>query len=71
MSNYSRLANQAIRIKAKEAGVPLWMLASELHMSECTISRNLRTELPQQEQDRYLKAIDTLSERASGTAAEG
>ena len=63
MSQKAGLANQNIRNHAKESGVPMWRLASELKISECTISRRLRMELPQPEQERWLHAIDILSER--------
>ena len=73
MSNFNTqgYANQSIRNSAKEAGIPMWQLAAQLGMSETTITRKLRIELPKAEQDRYLQAIDILSERASGAAAEG
>lgn len=66
----SWMANQAIRKQAQEKGVPMWALASEMGVSENTLYRRMRFELPQVEQEKYLKAIDTLCERASG-AAEG
>ena len=71
MSNFNTngYANMSIRNRAKEAGVPMWKLAAQLGMSETTISRRLRTELPQPEQKRWLHAIDILSERAG--SAEG
>lgn len=69
MSNYTNtgLANQTVRDYAKKHGVPMWLLASELQISECTIGRRLRTELPQAEQKRWIEAIDVLAERAGVT----
>ena len=66
MSNFNTegYANMSIRNRAKEAGVPMWQLAAQLGMSETTITRKLRIELPKAEQDRYLHAINILSERA-------
>lgn len=39
-------ANQEIREKAKAAGIPLWRVAEALGVSEPTIIRTLRHELP-------------------------
>ncbi len=71
MSNFNTKGweNQFVRNSAKEAGVPMWKLAAYLGMSESTISRRLRTELPKKERDRYLEAIASLEERAGN--AEG
>ena len=40
-----KLANEDIRTAAKEAGVSLWELADEMHISEPTLTRMLRHEL--------------------------
>ena len=70
MSNFNTAgwANQNIRNRAKEKGIPMWELAASLGISESTISRRLRVELPQQEQERFMRAIDSLYERTSGAA---
>lgn len=72
MSNFNTegWANQSIRNYAKEKGIPMWELAAKLGMSESTISRRLRFELPQAEQEKYLNAIDSICKRATGATAE-
>ena len=40
-------ANQDLRNAARDAGVPLWAIADVLHISEPTMTRNLRRELPE------------------------
>lgn len=41
-----KLANADIRKVAKESGVSLWELADEMNVSEPTLTRMLRHELP-------------------------
>lgn len=41
-----KLANADIRQVAKDAGVSLWELADEMNISESTLTRMLRHELP-------------------------
>ena len=55
------MKNQAIRQAALANGVRLWQIAQELGVHEVTLSRRLRTELPQGEQERILTIIDKLS----------
>lgn len=56
------MANQQLRLAARGAGVPLWRIAQELGISEPTITRKLRVELPEAEQQRILEIIDRLKE---------
>lgn len=51
------MANEEIRICAKDAGVRFWEIAEHLKMNECGLSRSLRHELPDSERDRICKAI--------------
>ena len=47
------LANTDIRAAAKSAGVKLWELAYHFNISEPTVTRRLRRELPQSEKRAY------------------
>ena len=50
--------NMRIRIKLMEHNKRLWWLASILETSEATLSRRLRTELPEEEQNRIIQLIE-------------
>ena len=52
------LNNMRIRIKLLEHNKRLWWLADILGTSEATISRRLRKELPEDEQDQIVKLIE-------------
>lgn len=54
------MANTDIRTKAKNNGVFLWEIANAFGVSEATITRHLRTELPDEKKALYFKAIDTI-----------
>ena len=56
----THLKNQAIRKAALVKGVRLWQVAEALGVHENTLSRRLRTELPQEEQERILSIINEL-----------
>lgn len=49
--------NQKIRDELKESGVKYWELARLLGVSDATLCRRLRDELPAEEQDRIVKLI--------------
>lgn len=55
------MCNMDLRQKAKEKGVFFWQIAAELGISEPTMTRRLRFELPEQEKQKYLSIIDKLS----------
>lgn len=61
------MANETIRKSAKTAGVPLWKVAHKLNISEPTMTRKLRLELPEDEQRRIISIIDEI---AAGKEAE-
>ena len=64
------LKNQEIRRYAKENKVRLYELADALYISEPTMSRKLRRELPQDEKDRIFKIIDEIAaNKAQAVAA--
>lgn len=56
------MINQDIRRTAAGAGVKLWQIADALGIADCSLSRKLRKELPQEEKDRIFKIIEELSE---------
>ena len=49
--------NARVRIAMIESGIKQWELARLLGMSESVLSRRLRDELPEDEQDRIVKVI--------------
>lgn len=55
--------NQDIRAYAKSKAVRLYEVADKLHISEPTMTRKMRYELPQEEKDCIFKAIDNIAER--------
>lgn len=55
------MCNMDLREKAKEKGVFFWQIAAELGISEPTMTRRMRFELPEQEKQKYLSIIDKLS----------
>ena len=55
--------NQEIRRAAKEKSVSLWEIADELKISEPTMTRKLRHELPEGEKAKILALIDEIAER--------
>lgn len=55
------LENTAIRTRAKEKGVRLWELAEIMGISEPTITRRLRRELPAEQQEKMLALIDEIA----------
>ena len=58
-------ANMKIREKARNSGVRLWQIADALGMQESLLSKKLRKELPEDEQERILNIIDDLAKGAS------
>lgn len=53
-------ANEDVRRAARAAGVPLWMIAAELEISEPTLTRWLRVPLPDDRRDEIMKIIRAL-----------
>ena len=54
-------ANAIIRQHAKEKKVKLWQLAAALNINDGNLSRKLRFELPEDEQERILSIIDNIA----------
>ena len=61
------MSNQAIRQRLAQAQVKHWQLAEAMSMSEFTLSRRLRHELPEEEQARILDIIDRMEGNACST----
>ena len=59
------MKNSEVREHAKEKSVKLWQLADELKISEPTMSRKLRHELPEEEKNKILALIDEIAEKES------
>lgn len=57
--------NRKIRAAAVAAGVPIYKIAMELGISENTLYRYLRTELPEEKKRAILAAIDKLSKEGN------
>ena len=55
------MQNSTIRKKAKEKKVPLWAVADKLQISEPTMTRKLRHELPPEDTTRILAIIDEIA----------
>ena len=55
------LANADIRSTAKSKGVRLWEIAEFLKVSDSTITRMLRRELPNKEKQRFLSIIEEIA----------
>lgn len=55
------LCNTDIRTAAKQNGVRLWEVAERLNVSEPTITRKLRRELPNEEKQRIFSLIDEIA----------
>jgi hypothetical protein len=53
-------ANKNIREKAREKGVRFWEIADALGVSEATLTRKLRHELPAAEREKIEQIIDRI-----------
>lgn len=58
------MANQDIRNYAKQNGVKLWQVAKVKGISEPTMTRLLRQELPESEKETFLRIINELASQA-------
>lgn len=56
------MANEDIRIMAKEKGVKLWELAEVLGINDGNFSRKLRKELSNFEKEDIIRAIEKMYE---------
>ena len=56
-----KMRNADIKNKLKEAKIFQWQLADKLLISEMSLVRKLRYELPQEEKQKILKIIEELA----------
>lgn len=56
------MKNQDIRRTAAGAGVKLWQIADALGITDCSLSRKLRKELPREEKEKIFSIIERLSQ---------
>ena len=54
------LANKDIRVKCLEKGIRFWEIALQLGVSPETITRRLRTELPPEDKEVMLRAMEQI-----------
>lgn len=55
------MANEAVKDALKRYGVPQWELGRELNVSENTMYRKLRTDLPKQEQEQLIRKVEEIA----------
>ena len=55
------MANNDIRLKAAGKGIKLWQIAEALGITDSSLSRKLRRELPESEKDKFCSIIETLN----------
>lgn len=58
------MANNDIRTLAKESGVKMWQLADSLGVSEATVTRMLRKELPEAKKTLIFQTIEQIKKGA-------
>lgn len=58
--------NEEIRNAAGGHGLKLWQVAEAIGMNESAFSRKLRKELPPEEKQRIMDAIDYLAKEKQG-----
>jgi hypothetical protein len=59
---FSQMENRDIRLEARGSGVPLWKIAKKLNISEPTLTRHLRLDLPTEEKLKIRSIIEELKE---------
>ncbi|MDE7389367.1 MAG: hypothetical protein K2M82_00250 [Lachnospiraceae bacterium] len=62
------LANTDIRTMAKEKGVRIWEVAEIMKISDPTMTRKLRKELPDTEKQRIFTIIDEIAAEKENAA---
>jgi len=62
--------NKDLRTYAKEKGVFFWQIAKVMGISEPTMTRRLREELPEQDKQEFIRIINELSEQNAITREE-
>lgn len=64
------MRNLAIREAAKSNGVRFWEIAEAMGVSEATVTRMLRRELPEAEQCKILDVVADIARRKEAEANE-
>ena len=59
------MSNTDVRQYAKKNGVFLWQCAQAMGISEPTMTRRLRTELPEQDKQTLFQVIDDLAKQST------
>lgn len=57
------MKNTDVRNYAKSKAVFLWQIAQEMGISDPTMTRRLRTELPEQDKQRFFCIIDKIAQQ--------
>lgn len=63
------MANEEIRICAKDAGVRFWEIAERIGVNEFSFSRSLRHELPESQREKICAAICEIARERKGARA--
>ena len=58
------MSNTDVRQYAKKNGVFFWQCAQAMGVSESTMTRRLRTELPEQDKQTLFQIIDNLAKQS-------
>lgn len=61
------MKNTDVRQYAKSRSIYLWQIAEALGISEPTMTRRMRTELPEQDKQTLFQIIDNLAEQSHTT----
>ena len=69
--DYRTAANMNILNRKKAAAVPYWRIADEMQISEMTLQRRLRHQLPADQEAEVLEAIDRAAERMAAEGSAG
>ena len=56
-------ANIDVRKEARKCKVPLWAVSNAMGISEATMTRKLRCELPKEEKTQILSVIHSLADK--------
>ena len=62
----TRHTNDDIRCKAGGYGIPLWMIAERLGITDSSFSRKLRKELPIDEKEKIFAIIEKIAAEREG-----
>lgn len=60
------MENMMIRNRLRDSKVRAWELAEALGISDCTLSKRMRRELPREKQEIMIRAIEQIADRKKG-----